>query len=239
MTSCERAQSLFGPGWDDELSVVERESLERHFIECPGCRRDYDEFARTLELVQSLPRPQVSGDFATRVLAEARRREAENGRSFAARSGWFARPAALAFAATLFILAGVGGFLIARHPLIPGAPAPQVAQSSNPSPNPGSNPAVPRAAGDPDVPVTTGPTPGDADAGTRVVAPPATTMMARATSPHRTRSSQVLAAVPDSIFDHSADVEFVLDPVKLRRERGRGYTPVPTSVRGETASITF
>ena len=77
MTSCERAQSLYGPAWDDELSVTEREGLELHFTACPSCRRDYDEFARTLELVQGLPRPQVAGDFATRVLAEARRREAE------------------------------------------------------------------------------------------------------------------------------------------------------------------
>ena len=35
------------------------------------------------------------------------------------------------------------------------------------------------------------------------------------------------------------DVELVLDPVQLRRERGRGYTPVQTTVRGEAASITF
>ena len=56
---------------------------------------------------------------------------------------------------------------------------------------------------------------------------------------HVCLATEALAAIPDSIFDHTADVEFVLDPVKLRRERGRGYTPVPTSVRGETASITF
>jgi hypothetical protein len=31
----------------------------------------------------------------------------------------------------------------------------------------------------------------------------------------------------------------VLDPVTLRKERGRGYTPVQTTVKGEQASITF
>jgi hypothetical protein len=94
-------------------------------------------------------------------------------------------------------------------------------------------------AGDPDVPVSTEPTAGDATAG--VITPLAPTVLAQATPAHRTRSTptQAMAAIPDSIFDHTADVEFVLDPVKLRRERGRGYTPVPTSVRGETASITF
>src|SRR5262249_53957526 len=49
----------------------------------------------------------------------------------------------------------------------------------------------------------------------------------------------VAQAIPDSLFDHSADVDFVLDPVKVRRERGRGYTPVANPVRGEAASITF
>ena len=58
--------------------------------------------------------------------------------------------------------------------------------------------------------------------------------------PERRPSSALVAApttIPDSLFDHTADVELVLDPVKLRHERGRGYTP--TSVRGEAASITF
>ena len=63
---------------------------------------------------------------------------------------------------------------------------------------------------------------------------------AHAAPVRRTTPGQALAsAVPDSLFDHSADFEFVLDPVKIRRERGRGYTPVTSSVRGQTASITF
>lgn len=229
MIACERAQSFFGAAWDDELSVAERESLELHFTGCPPCRRDYDELARTLELVQGLPRPQVSGDFAARVLVEAQRREAEGGRGFAVSRGLLARPMRLAIAAALFVAAGVSGILVAQKP---AGEATKVAQTV-------VVPAKAALSGDPDVPVSTVPeavpsTVASADPGSPAPSPKPT--LARR-SP--ARSAEVLTAVPDSIFDHTADVEFVLDPVKLRRERGRGYTPVPTSVRGEQASITF
>lgn len=48
------------------------------------------------------------------------------------------------------------------------------------------------------------------------------------------------AGVADSLFDHSEDVEFILDPVTLRR--GRAHTVVrvqPQPARGEQAVITF
>ena len=236
MIACERAQSLYGPAWDDELSVAERESLELHFAGCPSCRRDYDEFARTLELVQALPRPQVSGDFATRVLSEARRREAEGGRGFSVSRGLFARPVRLAVAAALLVAAGVSGILLAQRP---EGDATKMAQSQVvPAP------ALPshQSPGDPDAPVSTSVE--DAKAAPATLASAGPSSPAKSSEPtlarpNRARSAETLATVPDSVFDHSADVEFVLDPVRLRRERGRGYTPVPTTVRGEQASITF
>jgi hypothetical protein len=236
MIACERAQSLYGPAWDDELSVAEREVLELHFAGCPSCRRDYDEFARTLELVQALPRPQVSGDFATRVLSEARRREAEGGRGFSVSRGLFARPMRLAVAAALLVAAGVSGVLIAQRP---EGDATKMAQSQVlPAPALPSHPKT----GDPDGPISTNAedprtVPSTlASAGLRSPASSTEPTLAR---PDRARPAEALATVPDSLFDHSADVEFVLDPVRLRRERGRGYTPVPATVRGEQASITF
>ena len=221
MISCERAQELFGPGWDDELSVVERESLEQHFAGCTTCRRDYDELARTLELVQSLPRPSVSGDFATRVLAEARRREAEGGRGLLITRGWFAHPARLAIAAALVVAAGVSGLMLSPKPQ-PQRVAQQVAAPA---------PVVAAAA-----PVVTPPSQ-SASAGP--VSPARSNAKPTLARPVRNRPAEVLAAVPDSLFDHTADVELVLDPVTLRKERGRGYTPVQTTVKGEQASITF
>lgn len=219
MISCERAQNLFGPGWDDELSVAERESLEQHFAGCTNCRRDYDELARTLELVQSLPRPSVSGDFATRVLAEARRREAEGGRGLIVARGWFARPVRIAIAAAFVVAAGVSGIV-----LMPKPEPTQVAKVVTPAPVKVTAPVQ-------DTQI--------ASAGPGSPAPSsAKPTLARRT---RTRPAEAppIAAIPDSLFDHTRDVELVLDPVTLKKERGRGYTPVQTTVKGEQASITF
>ncbi len=227
MIACERAQELFGPGWDDELSVVERESLEQHFAGCTNCRRDYDELARTLELVQSLPRPSVSGDFATRVLAEARRREAEGGRGLIVARGWFARPWRVAIAAAFVVAAGVSGVVLAPKPV-----PQQVAQTPVVRTPVTVAPAVTVA------PPVTQDTKEIASAGPG--SPASSTAKPTLAGRNRTRPAEAaIAAIPDSLFDHTADVELVLDPVTLRKERGRGYTPVQTTVKGEQASITF
>ena len=49
-----------------------------------------------------------------------------------------------------------------------------------------------------------------------------------------------VAQIPDSLFDHSEDVEFILDPVTLRK--GRAHTVVrgpQDAPRGQQATITF
>ena len=46
-------------------------------------------------------------------------------------------------------------------------------------------------------------------------------------------------AVPESLFDHSADVEFILDPVVLRKGRAHTKLPLGPNVQGEKAVITF
>jgi anti-sigma factor RsiW len=45
--------------------------------------------------------------------------------------------------------------------------------------------------------------------------------------------------VPDSLFDHSADVEFILDPVTLRKGRAHSALRLSPNVQGEKAVITF
>ncbi len=231
MIACERAQSLFGLAWDDELTAAERDGLELHMKDCGGCRREYDELARTLELVQALPRPAVSDDFATRVLAEALRRENEapvKRRIFAFPSMpsfeiSFGRPA-MALAATFVVALGISAFLL-RGPMTTNTPV--VAT------------ALPKAT---ESPVVAIPAPAPAQPTTIAAADPAPRREASTPArraPATTNAALAAAApmIPDSLFDHTADVELVLDPVRLRHERGRGYTP--TSVRGEAASITF
>ena len=47
------------------------------------------------------------------------------------------------------------------------------------------------------------------------------------------------AGVPDSLFDHRADVEFILDPVTLRKGRAHTVLHLDPNVRGDKAVITF
>jgi hypothetical protein len=55
-----------------------------------------------------------------------------------------------------------------------------------------------------------------------------------------TRASGALAAaISDSLFDHSEDVDFVLDPVTLHRGRAHTASRLPRDVQGEQAVITF
>ena len=52
-------------------------------------------------------------------------------------------------------------------------------------------------------------------------------------------ATTLAGGVPDSLFDHSADVEFILDPVKLRKGRAQPVLRVNPNVQGEKAVITF
>ena len=51
----------------------------------------------------------------------------------------------------------------------------------------------------------------------------------------------VRTSVPDAtlVFDHSNDVEFVLDPVTVRKGRAHTALKINPSVQGEKAVITF
>ena len=54
----------------------------------------------------------------------------------------------------------------------------------------------------------------------------------------RTSAAVRAATVPDSVFNHGDDVEFILDPVTLRK--GRPHTIRGTDApRGQRAMITF
>ena len=47
------------------------------------------------------------------------------------------------------------------------------------------------------------------------------------------------ATLADSLFDHSEDVEFILDPVVLHRGRAQAASRLPTGVQGEQTVISF
>ena len=47
------------------------------------------------------------------------------------------------------------------------------------------------------------------------------------------------ATIADSLFDHSADVEFILDPVVLHRGRAQAVSNLPNGVQAERTVISF
>ena len=206
--NCGDARRLFGAYWDDEITLAERDWLESHFASCTGCRGEYESFARTIELVGSLPRAEVKPGLDERALARARRATAAPDRLPAGTPRWIpitATAALLAIAATM-TLQWMGMTPAGRL-----APRNEVATVQQPV-------LVPS----PDAPATSPAL--DDDAGT--------------TAGTET-DSQVASGVPDSLFDHSADVEFILDPVKLRKGRAQPVMRLNPNVQGEKAVITF
>ena len=205
--SCRNARNLFGAYWDDEITQAEREGLEAHFGACPRCRAEYDEYSRALELLDTLPRVEPAADLVERVIARSRRAAAEPDRVGAPRVAWV--PVTAGAAVIAVALALVLPWIGAR-PIARG-PAPSEGWSARVE---GPAPAQPALR-------TAGPAAGPGGTAGAVRGAPL---------------EGPVAVVSDSLFDHSADVEFILDPMTLHR--GRPAT-VRTPVQGEQATITF
>jgi anti-sigma factor RsiW len=203
---CAQVVRLFGAYWDDETTLAEREWVEAHLGSCASCRKEYETFARTLELAGSLPRVEPAPDLVERVLARARRAAPAPDLVPALSRPWVPVTASLALVALAgsLLLPWFGVRVASRRE--PRAPLVAVRE-----------PARVGTVSAPSGPVATSPAP----------AAPASGLVAGARG----------GAVPDSLFDHSEDVEFILDPVKL--QRGRATVARPPAVQGEKAIISF
>ena len=206
---CAAARRLFGAYWDDETTQAEREWLEAHFAACPACRAEYEGLARTLEWTGSLPRIEPAADLAERTLVRARRASPATDRISAGGVQWVPATAA---AALLLI---VGTLVSPWLGLGPGSrmserrePAPSLREPERVSPEL----AASRAPG------------GEARRSPGGAREPV------GTGP--------IADVTDSLFDHSHDVEFILDPMSVRRGRAT-MAREPSAVQGKQAVITF
>ncbi len=200
MSRCARARDLFGPYWDDETTRAEREWLDAHFATCAHCRADYEELARTLAAVATLPREEAAPDLAARALAAARQASPARDVVFVRESSaWM--PLATAAAAVLLTVAALTPWLVRPHD---GGPL--ASRDSQPTEVSGLRVSAPALPG-------TG-----------------TTAAVRGTA---------VATVVDSLFDHTDDVDFVLDPVTLRRGRAHTSSHLPKGIQGEQAVITF
>lgn len=208
MSICTRAQDLFGAYWDDETTQAEREWLEGHFTACSHCRESYEQLARTLEAVAELPRAEVAPGLAERALAAARRLHPAPDRIFVRETPAWI-PVTAAVAAGLLIVFTMLPMLTQRDP----------AGQSASNPLPVHEPRLVTPAGQ-QVAVATSPAPS-----------PATPVTGAAGHAPK-------VAAPESLFDHTEDMDFVLDPVQLRR--GRAHTVhLPSGVQGEQAVISY
>jgi anti-sigma factor RsiW len=204
---CDRVRGLFGAYWDDEITQAEREWMDAHFASCAACKSEYEGYARTLELVSSLPRIEAAPDLVDRVVARAKRAAATADELPSPRVAWV--PVAAVSALALLAAAVLGPWMtagpIARHAAATTTPA--TAQLQQPVR------VLPSHAGQ-------------------------ATTRAGHVNTHAAGGEQVAVQV-DSVFDHSEDVEFILDPVTVHRGRMRPVTPRVASVQGERAVITF
>ena len=205
MNRCDQGRRLFGAYWDDEVTQAEREWLESHLAGCPACRQQYEQFARTLETVASMPRTETSSDLPERALAAARRASAVPDRIAAApaQPRWVPVTAAVAL-----LLVGATAVLQTFAPVL----------SSRGLHAPGALASLEKPVHEPRYLVH--------DVRTiRQDAPPA--------------SARPGVTLTDSLFDHSEDVEFILDPVVLHRGRAQAASHLPAGAQGEQTVISF
>lgn len=208
---CVQARRLFGACWDDEITQAERESLEGHFASCASCREEYDLYSRALELVTTLPRIEPAPDLVERALARSRRAVPAPDRVGAPGFPWVPVTATAALVAVAFTL--ISPWLAGRN--TPIALRPGMAQGPIVQPELRQPATIVSDASRSAAPGAHGSSAGQP---------------AIATDP--------LAAVPDSLFDHSEDVEFILDPMTLRRGHPATLRS-GGSVKGQQATITF
>ncbi len=199
MNRCDQGRRLFGAYWDDEVTQAEREWLESHLAGCPACRQQYEQFARTLETVGSLPRTDTASDLPERALAAARRAAAVPDRVAVAP----ARPLWVPVTAAAAVLVLAATTLL---PLVGGH----------------------------------GGAPGRVALGEKPVAEPRITRTSSVSEPLAVSTpASPVSTMADSLFDHSEDVEFILDPVVLQRGRAQAVSHLPAGVQGEQTVISF
>jgi len=205
--NCYKARRWFGAYWDDEITQAEREWVEVHFSACPKCRTEYEAFARTLEGLAALPRHDGAADFVERTVARARRATPVPDVLPDPRPAW----SPVAVAASLLVVAVA---LLAPR-LGPVSPD-RLERAGRVVPHEAR--LVTGAQVGTSAPAATGPTAG--------ISPNA-----------RPASQEQVAALVDSLIDHSEDVDFVLDPVRVGHERTAGRRLQPA--QGHQAVITF
>jgi anti-sigma factor RsiW len=112
--NCAEADAFFQAFVDGELAGVDRETVERHLVGCPGCTRRVRLQARFKAAVRAhLPRPAVPFTLQRRI-SEALTGQPIAPRRWPALPSWFSMPRLVPAAAALLLLIGITGTVRTR-----------------------------------------------------------------------------------------------------------------------------
>ena len=100
-----QATELFSTYWDQDLSPEDNARLEEHLRSCVVCRREFQEFQRTVAAVTSLGKETAPRDFVQGVVKRLRRRS--RGRFFSGRRALERMPYEMFSAVMLAILLAI------------------------------------------------------------------------------------------------------------------------------------
>ena len=90
--SCERVRDLFSSLWEKELTSLEEKDIRDHLSSCPECRREFEQFEKTMQWLHSVEEVEVPDGFLPELhkKIEERKTKATPGKRSAGR--WFKLP---------------------------------------------------------------------------------------------------------------------------------------------------
>jgi len=89
---CERIRDRFSSLWEKELTSLEEKDIRDHLSSCPGCRREFEQFEKTMQWLHSMEEVEVPDGFLPELhkKIEERKTKAIPGKRSAWR--WFKLP---------------------------------------------------------------------------------------------------------------------------------------------------
>ncbi|MFH1783575.1 MAG: zf-HC2 domain-containing protein [bacterium] len=116
---CKAAQKLLSSYMDKKVSEKEKDLLELHLRECKTCQEFFEEFKKTISMVESLGEMEVPTDFIEEIEREIK--NVPRRKSFAERPLWFRMPVeALGTVLAVVIIFVLGSLFIRGKAPAPG-----------------------------------------------------------------------------------------------------------------------
>jgi hypothetical protein len=72
---CEKVRDRFSSLWEKELTPVEKKTVEEHLSSCPACRREFEQFEKTMQWLHSAGEVEVPDGFLPGLLKKMEERK--------------------------------------------------------------------------------------------------------------------------------------------------------------------